>query len=80
MTHQNIVAEEKELTTIKQALEGQGIQTVDMSQISTASCIVASGMNQNFMGMEDVERDVPVIIAKGKTPDEVVNDVKRFLH
>jgi hypothetical protein len=51
-----------------------------MSQISTASCIVASGMNQNFMGMEDVERDVPVIIAKGKTPDEVVNDVKRFLH
>jgi predicted Fe-Mo cluster-binding NifX family protein len=77
--HHNTVAVESELTMIKEALEGQGIATVDMSQISTASCVVTSGMDQNFMGMADIEQDIPVIIAKGKTPDEVVNDVKRFL-
>lgn len=79
MKHTNTVAVENDLQNVKQALKSQGYKTVDMNQSVNASCIVVSGMDQNFMGMEEVQNNVPVVIAKGKSAQEVVSDVKRFM-
>ncbi|ATW26391.1 YkuS family protein [Candidatus Formimonas warabiya] len=79
MTPNQTIAVEDGLQNVKQALEAQGYTTVDMSRVAKAGCIVTTGMDQNFLGREDVQRDIPVVIAKGKSAQEVVNDVKRFV-
>lgn len=78
MKQNNMIAVEDSLSNVRKALEAQGYQTVDMNHSSGAVCLVVSGMDQNLMGMQDLEQNVPIVIAKGKSAEEVVEDVRNL--
>lgn len=78
------VAVEEGLTPVREYLESQGCQVVDMSngqnQPSGASVMVVTGMDKNLMGMQSVQQNIPVISAEGLSPEDVYNRVKSHLH
>lgn len=74
----NIVAVEDGLSSIKEALEENGFKAVDLSQnIVNPIAIIVTGMDENFMGMETVTNEVPVINCTSMTSEQVVTEVKR---
>jgi hypothetical protein len=76
------VAVETGLKPVKSFLEQQGCQVVDMTSASSckgAACAVLTGGDQNLMGIETVEVDVPVINADGMSPEQVYQRVQNYL-
>ncbi len=77
------VAVERGLEPVKQYLQQQGCQVVDMDNASSAAnqaavmCI--TGADKNLMGMQDVVADIPVVSCEGLTPEEVYNRVKQYI-
>ncbi|MBX5435900.1 MAG: YkuS family protein [Alicyclobacillaceae bacterium] len=78
------VALEQGLQPVKEYLERQGCRCVELdeagSQALGASVMVITGVDKNFMGMQDVQTDIPVVSADGLTPEEVYERVKRCVH
>ncbi|OGO78710.1 MAG: hypothetical protein A2Y23_08600 [Clostridiales bacterium GWB2_37_7] len=78
---------EKSLTNVKQYLEQNNQQAVllDGSKenakrgLKKYDAIVASGLDSNFLGMQDTLTKTPVINADGKTAEEVFNEIKSRL-
>jgi hypothetical protein len=72
---------ENTLNNVKQYLESQGHQVVDLneSNLSGCDCCVISGMDSNMMGMADVLTKAPVIDAGGMTVEQVAEAVNRNL-
>lgn len=76
---------EKPLGNIKRYLESRDcmVEVLDDSNKESGSAlnrydaIVVSGADSNFMGMEDIVTNTPVISAQGKTEDEIYNEVLR---
>ncbi|SHJ77847.1 Uncharacterised protein family (UPF0180) [Anaerobranca californiensis DSM 14826] len=74
----NIVAVEDGLTDVKQALENAGFKTVNLSQnITNPVAVVVTGMDENFLGMQTVTNEVPVIDCRALTAEQVVEEVQR---
>lgn len=76
------VAVERGLQPVKSYLEEQGCQVVDMTSSSSyqdAACIVLTGGDQNLMGIETIEVDVPVVNADGLSPEQVFQRVQNYL-
>lgn len=78
------VAVEQGLGPVKQYLEQQGCQVVDMMTSSerqqNVCAVVINGGDKNVMGVQTVVNNAPVISADGLTPDDVYQRVKDFLH
>lgn len=76
------VAVEDGLTNVKQALKENGFKVVDLSQnIANPVAIIVSGMEENFLGMETIVNEVPVINCTSMTAEQVVSEVqKRIVH
>lgn len=74
------------LTNVREYLEAQGMDVVDFDdEVFNRSgfsgdllAIVVSGGDMNLLGIEDVELDVPVIDASGRTPEEISMEIERF--
>lgn len=70
------------LHSIKERLHEEGINVVELDSeningiSSEFSAIVVSGGDVNMMGMQDIKGEVSVINAEGKTPEDVVSQVK----
>lgn len=77
----HIVAVEDGLDNIREALEEAGFLVVGMDpeDLSRADAVVISGGDIDVLQMEDIEADVPVISAEGRSADEVVDDVSERL-
>lgn len=75
------VAVENGLQPVKSFLQQQGCEVVDTSTVACrdAACIVLTGGDQNIMGIETVEVEVPVINADGLSPEEVYQRVQTYL-
>lgn len=77
------VAVEQGLTPVKQFLQSQGCQVVDLSNASEpangASCMVVTGGDKNFMGIQSVTQNIPIISAEGLTPEDVYSRVKQHI-
>lgn len=74
----NIVAVEDGLTDVKQALENAGFKTVNLSQnITNPVAVVVTGIDENFLGMQTVTNEVPVIDCRALTAEQVVEEVQR---
>lgn len=79
------VAVENGLNNVKEYFENQGCQvdTFSPGQIDTIGAvshydaIIISGMNENFLGQEDVKTKASIICTEGMTPEQVFNNVKR---
>lgn len=78
------VAVEEGLTPVREYLESQGCQVVNMANAegspSGASVMVVTGIDKNLMGMQSVQQNIPVISAEGLSPEDVYNRVKSHLH
>ncbi|MCL6548217.1 MAG: YkuS family protein [Alicyclobacillus sp.] len=80
------VAVEQGLQPVKEYLEQQGCRCVEMNGNETgasalgASVMVITGGDKNFMGMQDIQSDIPVVSAEGLTPEEVYQRIKRYVH
>ncbi|MFD1673547.1 YkuS family protein [Alicyclobacillus fodiniaquatilis] len=78
------VAVEQGLTPVKQYLEQQGCQVIDMAtnnQPQEGVCaIVITGADKNLMGIQTVLNNVPVISADGLSAEDVYNRVSQFIH
>lgn len=77
------VAVEQGLRPFQDALKNAGFVVMEIErpeQVDTMDphAIVVSGMDENFMGITDA-REAPVITAAGRTPEEVVTEVRRSL-
>ena len=78
------VAVEEGLTPVRDYLESQGCQVVNLAngedRQSGASVMVVTGMDKNLMGMQSIQQNIPVISAEGLSPEDVYNRVKSHLH
>lgn len=77
-----IIAVEDGLDKFKEGLEKAGYKTVDLSQnFVNPIAIVVSGMDDNFMGMETITNEIPVINCEGMSVEQVVREIKnRMVH
>jgi galactitol-specific phosphotransferase system IIB component len=80
------VAVEQNLTPVKDYLSkmGYSVDTVDMSREFSKSmdkydAIIVTGMNKNFLGVEDVNTGAVIIDAKGLTAEQVVKEMENRL-
>jgi precorrin-3B methylase len=77
------VAVEQGLENVKQYLEQQGCQVVDVPDANAnaqgATVMVVSGGDKNFMGMQDIVVDVPMVSAEGLSPEQVYERVRSYL-
>lgn len=79
------IAVEKNLASVRAYFEKNGyeVDSFDDSQlfnvpkVSEYDALVISGGNKNFLGIEDTELSVPVIEARGMSPEEVYNRLNR---
>lgn len=78
------VAVEQGLEPVKQYLESQGCECIDVknatSSTAGATVMVLTGADENLMGITDVTTPIPIVTANGLTPEEVYNRVKQYLH
>jgi hypothetical protein len=76
------VSIEQGLRPFQEALSEAGFTVVEIENPSKvdprSQAVVVSGMDQNFMGMSDAAK-TPVVTAAGRTPQEVVSEVRRQL-
>lgn len=72
------VALDDSLSPIKRALEKEGYKVTRMGDVK-ADAIIVSGIDDTFMGAEDVAQNIPVINAQGKTADQVLDELRRKL-
>ncbi|HHY76656.1 MAG TPA: YkuS family protein [Firmicutes bacterium] len=77
------VAIESGLRPFQEALKNAGFVVVEVKQPEDLKrerphAVVVSGMDSNFLGMSGFS-DTPVVTASGRTPEEVVKDVRRSL-
>lgn len=77
------VAVEQGLRPFQDALKSAGFVVVEIERPEQVDredphAIVISGTDENFMGVTDA-REAPVINAAGRTPEEVVTEVRRSL-
>lgn len=77
------IAIEPNLTPVKEYLTQKGfdVDSVNLSESANKlqgyDAIVVSGMNTDFLGMEDTSTKAVVINAKGLTPEEVAKEIER---
>jgi hypothetical protein len=78
------VAVEQGLTPVKQYLESQGCQVIEMAaegkQQPGVCAVVITGADKNLMGIQTVVNNVPVISADGLSPEDVYHRVKEYIH
>jgi hypothetical protein len=72
------IAVEDSLTPIKQTLQDRGYNVTRMGD-PKIDAIIVSGIDDDFMGMEDVMYNVPVINAQGKSAEDVVTELEMKL-
>lgn len=75
------VAVEPGLRAFEDALREAGFEVVELRKsdgMVHAHAIVVSGLDSDFLGITD-SGDAPVVRAAGRTPGEVVQEVRRSL-
>lgn len=77
------IAVEMNLTGLREYLDQQGYEVVQLDPLSTSGvelqnckAVVISGMDKNMLGMQDIGTGSPVIDASGKSPEQILNQLK----
>lgn len=81
------VAVERNLAPVKDFLSGKGynVESIDFNREYTKEmekydAVVVTGMNKNFLGMENTVTKAVVIEAKGLTAEQVYNEIEKRFH
>ncbi|MDO9573524.1 MAG: YkuS family protein [Candidatus Contubernalis sp.] len=73
------------LHSVKEKLHKEGIEVVELDSedihhlSNDISAVIISGGDENMMGMQDIQGEIPVINAQGKTAEEIATQVKNKL-
>lgn len=74
------VAVEKSLKNVKTYLETQGFKVADLesgkNDLNNFDAIVVSGQDSNFLGDQTTASKATVVSAKGKTVEDIYNQLK----
>ena len=77
---------ENALGNVREYLDEKGYEVVQIdphskSGIELKNCdsYVISGMDQNLMGITEIEAEAPVINAKGMSPEQVLRQIENRL-
>lgn len=72
---------EDSLTEVSQYLSKKGLNVSNLNKNNLNSCdvIVVSGQDSNIMGISSIEIEKPVINARGKTSDDIYNQIVETL-
>ena len=78
------IAVQKGLTPVQEYLaeHGYDVETIDFDTFSNVQeedydAVVVTGMNNDFLGMQDTATGAPVIDATGMTPEEIYEQIQR---
>lgn len=81
------IAVERSLTPVMEYLseKGYNVEGIDFSKeyskdIDKYDAIVVTGMNKDFLGVQDTVSKIPVIEAKGLNAEEVYNRIANSFH
>lgn len=74
-----IIAVEDGLSNIKDALVQSGYKVVSPGYGGKIDATIVTGMDDNFMGMQDIKDKYIVIDASGKTADQVIHELRSRL-
>lgn len=76
-----IIAVEEGLDPFRRYLEERGLRVVDLqgNDLRRADAVVISGMDRNFAASQAIETEAPVLVASGRTPEEVYQEILRRL-
>lgn len=81
------IAVEESLTQVKDflALKGYSVDSINLGREYTRSldeydAVVVTGMNENFLGIEDTNTNATVINAKGQTAEQIYSQIEKNLH
>jgi len=73
------VAVDNNLSPVRSLLQEKGYDVVSMGNHEQADCIVVTGGAENLMGIQTTSTKAPVINAEGKTAQEIVSEVSRYM-
>lgn len=65
-----------DLKRFKDKLEKEGYKVLDSSMANQADAIIVSGLDNNFMNMQDTNTDKKIIEASGKSVHDIINELK----
>ncbi|NLI14528.1 YkuS family protein [Pelotomaculum propionicicum] len=75
-----VIAVEEGLSgSIKSALEKEGYRVVKPGTAEKIDATILTGLDMNVMGMQDIQDKSTVIDASGKTPEQILRDLKARL-
>lgn len=76
--HKHTVAVEDGLDNIKEMLEDEGYRVVDLDeQAKSVDAVVLTGMDEDLMGIADIDTEGYVIDASGRQPEEILYDLEK---
>jgi hypothetical protein len=68
------------LSDVSQMLKEEGYEVVTVkNDLDKADVVVVSGMDDDFLGMQDILTPVSVVTASGKSAVEIVDEVRRCI-
>lgn len=74
------IAVEPALQNVRNYLEENGYRTETLEpgnkNLDEYDAIVVTGMDTNFLGMQDSQTKKSVISAQGRTPEEILKEIK----
>lgn len=73
------IAVDESLLNVKKKLTQEGYDVVGATEYEKADAIVVTGLDNNMMNMQETDTKAPVIDASGKSPEEIVSEVKSKL-
>lgn len=72
-----VAVEDGVSAVIREALEKDGFIVVSPGAVGQLDATIISGMDANAMGMQDISGNSVVINAAGKTPEQVLSELKK---
>ncbi len=73
------IAVDNNLSPVRSLLQEKGYDVVSMNDYQQADCIVVSGGADNLMGIQTTKTKAPVINAEGKSAQDIVSEVSRYV-
>lgn len=68
------------LSHVKSALQDQGYEVLGMNDLNqNPAAVVVSGLDDDMMGIQNVEVNAPIIDANGLSANEVLSELRKRL-
>ncbi|SFG90270.1 Uncharacterised protein family (UPF0180) [Desulfotomaculum arcticum] len=73
------IALDDDLQRLRDDLVKEGFRVVDRTMVDHADALIISGMEKNFMDMQDIRTQKKVIDASGKSIREITDELRGFM-